>query len=178
MRHYFLTSQRLGFGIWQQEDLAIAMQLWGDFKVTRLFDNRGPLTQTQVNHRLQQEITTQQQYGYQYWPLFARTSQQLIGCAGLRPYDQQRHILEIGFHICAQYWRQGYASEAATTVIDYAFETLQVTALFAGHHPENTGSRQLLTSLGFTYTHDEFYAPTGLQHPSYLLTANSRLSSH
>jgi [ribosomal protein S5]-alanine N-acetyltransferase len=33
--------------------------------------------------------------------------------------------------------------------------------------------RQLLAKLGFHYTHDEFYPPTGLQHPSYLLMRSS-----
>jgi RimJ/RimL family protein N-acetyltransferase len=46
---------------------------------------------------------------------------------------------------------------------------LAASALFAGHHPANRSSRDLLLKLGFRYTHDEYYAPTGLQHPSYLL---------
>jgi RimJ/RimL family protein N-acetyltransferase len=41
--------------------------------------------------------------------------------------------------------------------------------VFAGHNPANTASRGLLARLGFRYTHDELYAPTGLRHPSYLL---------
>ena len=53
----------------------------------------------------------------------------------------------------------------------YAFVSLKVAGLFAGHNPENLGSRNLLTKLGFNYTHDEFYKPTGLEHPSYLLKA-------
>jgi hypothetical protein len=34
--------------------------------------------------------------------------------------------------------------------------------------PGNVASRRLLERLGFVYTHEEFYAPTGLEHPSYL----------
>ena len=45
-----------------------------------------------------------------------------------------------------------------------------VNALFAGHNPKNTASAQLLKRLGFTYKQDEFYPPTGLYHPSYLMT--------
>jgi len=41
--------------------------------------------------------------------------------------------------------------------------------LFAGHHPENHASRRILSKLGFRLTHEEFYPPTGLLHPSYLL---------
>jgi [ribosomal protein S5]-alanine N-acetyltransferase len=33
--------------------------------------------------------------------------------------------------------------------------------IFAGHHPENEGSGRLLAKLGFVYTHDELYPPTG-----------------
>jgi ribosomal-protein-alanine N-acetyltransferase len=48
---------------------------------------------------------------------------------------------------------------------------LEVTGLFAGHNPKNEASRHILAKLGFRYTHDELYEPTGLQHPCYLLTA-------
>jgi hypothetical protein len=37
-------------------------------------------------------------------------------------------------------------------------------------HPNET-LRVLLEKLGFRYTHDEYYPPTGLRHPSYLLKA-------
>ena len=42
-------------------------------------------------------------------------------------------------------------------------------ALFAGLHPGNAASRRTLEKLGFLYTHHEPYAPTGLDHPGYLL---------
>jgi RimJ/RimL family protein N-acetyltransferase len=56
-------------------------------------------------------------------------------------------------------------------VIEYAFNILGVKALFAGHSPANEASRRLLEKLGFRYTHDEYYPPTGLNHPSYLLAS-------
>jgi RimJ/RimL family protein N-acetyltransferase len=172
MSDYFLTSKRLGFRTWSPDDLDLAVGLWGDFKVTKFFDGRGPLSREQVAYRLHQEITTQSEHGVQYWPIFRLESGEHIGCAGLRPYDAPGNILEIGFHIRSEHWRKGYASEAARAVMDYAFVSLKITALFAGHNPKNWGSRNLLTKLGFKYTHDEFYAPTGLEHPSYLLKAD------
>jgi RimJ/RimL family protein N-acetyltransferase len=169
--NYFLTSKRLGFRTWSEDDLELAVGLWGDVKVTKFFDGRGPLSREQVAYRLRQEIATQSEHGIQYWPIFRLESGEHIGCAGLRPYDASRNILEIGFHIRSKHWRKGYASEAARALMDYAFVSLKVTGLFAGHNPKNLGSRNLLIKLGFNYTHDEFYAPTGLEHPSYLLKA-------
>ena len=82
----------------------------------------------------------------------------------------KKNIFEIGFHIRSDKWGQGYAAEAARAVMRYAFIDLEVGGLFAGRNPKNDASRHLLFKLGFRYTHDEFYEPTGLMHPSYLLT--------
>jgi RimJ/RimL family protein N-acetyltransferase len=172
---FFLKTKRIGFRTWKKEDLHLAIDLWGDFRVTRFFDARGRLSQSQINDRLLKEIATRDLHGIQYWPIFDLTSEHHLGCCGLRPYDDATNIFEIGFHICHRYWGHGYASEAARAVIKYAFNTLRVSGIFAGHNPENDRSRHLLLKLGFRYIHDEFYRPTGLNHPSYMLTANQLL---
>jgi RimJ/RimL family protein N-acetyltransferase len=168
---YFLTSRRLGFRTWREADLDLARGLWGDLRVTRLFDARGAFSRQQVEDRLRREITTQRDHQVQYWPIFELATGAHVGCAGLRPYDLPGMIFEIGFHIRPEHWRQGFALEAARAVMAYAFERMVIKALFAGHHPDNTASRRLLAKLGFAYTHDEYYPPTGRHHPSYLLSA-------
>ena len=171
MSKYFLTTRRLGFRAWSEDDHDLALGLWGDPEVTRLIDARGKLSEGQVRDRLDQEIATQRSHGVQYWPIFLLENGEHVGCCGLRPYDQSRGILELGFHIRSRHWRQGYATEAARAVMAYAFERPGVSALFAGHNPRNEASRHLLEQLGFRYTHDELYLPTGLEHPCYLLTS-------
>jgi ribosomal-protein-alanine N-acetyltransferase len=168
---YFLTSKRLGFRVWSEGDFDLALGLWGDPEVTRLIDARGQLSEGQVRERFSQEISTSRSHGVQYWPVFLLENDEHIGCCGLRPYDASKRIMEIGFHICSRHWGRGYATEAARAIIVYAFERLEVTGLFAGHNPKNEASRHILAKLGFRYTHDELYEPTGLQHPCYLLTA-------
>jgi len=168
---FFLRTTRLGFRHWRSSDLGIALGLWGDIRVTRFIDARGKLSREQVQERLEAEIAGQKEHGLQYWPIFLLDSNQHVGCCGLRPYDPARRIYEIGFHIRPECWRRGYAYEAATAVMNFAFEKLGAAGLFAGHNPQNEASRRLLTKLGFRYTHDEYYPPTGLDHPSYLLTA-------
>ena len=80
-------------------------------------------------------------------------------------------------HIRSGFWRRGFAREAALAVIAHGFDRLGASALFAGHNPDNAASRDLLRALGFVYTHDERHAPTGLMHPSYLMTAADRRAS-
>jgi len=93
-----------------------------------------------------------------------------VGCCGLRPYPPEPRVYELGLHLRRTYWGQGLAAEAARAVIEYAFARLDAAGLFAGHHPANDASRRVLIKLGFRYTHDEFYPPTSLNHPSYRLS--------
>jgi len=168
----FLETARLIFRTWAETDFELALGLWGDPRVTEFIDNRGKLDADEVRDRLDQEIANAKTYGVQYWPIFLRSTNEHVGCCGLRAYDLSRIIYEIGFHIRSDYWGHGFAQEGAFRVIDYAFKALNANGLFAGHNPHNTTSRHLLQKLGFRFTHDEYYAPTGLHHPSYMLTAD------
>lgn len=167
---YFLRTERAGFRWWTREDLPLAVTLCGDPQVTRLIDARGRLGEAQIRERLLHEIALQEAHGVQYWPVFLLDTRDFIGCCGLRPYRPAERVLELGVHVRAAYWGHGYATEVARAVMAHAFGQLGLAALFAGHHPSNEASSRLLHKLGFRHTHDELYAPTGLQHRSYLLT--------
>ncbi len=174
MRAFFLSTLRLGFGTWQPEDLGLAAQLWGDARVTALIG--GPFGAAQVERRLREEIARQEAHGVQYWPLFNLADGAHVGCCGLRPSADQLvagepGVFELGFHLRPAFWGRGLASEAAQAVIEHAFTRLRASRLVAGHHPANRDSRRLLERLGFRYTHDALYGPTGLHHRNYTLDA-------
>jgi|SRR5580704_3556146 ribosomal-protein-alanine N-acetyltransferase len=170
---YFLTTGRLGFGHWLTNDLPLAHQLWGNAEVTSLIG--GPFTDEQIEQRLTAEIATMSACDVQYWPIFLLENDRLAGCAGLRPYRLDERIYEVGFHLLPEFWGRGLAQEAGRAVIALAFDKLSAEALIAGHHPANSASRRVLTKLGFQFTNEEFYPPTGLKHPSYLLTRRDHL---
>ena len=163
---YFMQSAQVGFRWWHADDLTAAMSLWRDPQVTRLF-TKDPLTQEQVTQRLTQELKNAQEHRIQYWPIFSLADDSHIGCAGLRPYAAD--TLELGFHLKPAYWGQGLATEVGKRVIENAFENQLAKAIFAGHHPDNKASRNTLLKLGFIGTAAQYYQPTGLYHPSYLL---------
>ena len=145
----------------------MANALWGDPKVTALIG--GPFTDREIREKLQAEITSMAAHKVQYWPIFLLEDDGHVGCAGLRPYRPGEQIYELGFHLRAAYWGRGLAEEAGRAAAAFAFESRGVKALFAGHHPANRASRRVLTKLGFQFTHEELYGPTGLMHPSYIL---------
>lgn len=170
MREFFLSTERIGFSIWTEDDIKDATDLWSDAEVTKYISQNGKMSNKEIRDRLNKEIETFKKWNVQYWPIYLIESCDNIGCCGLRPYDLEKNIYELGIHLKKKHWGKGLANEACRAVVNYAFQTLDVEALFSGHNPDNKASSGLLKKLGFTYTHDEFYKPTGLYHPSYLMT--------
>jgi ribosomal-protein-alanine N-acetyltransferase len=180
-KQYFLESPRLGFRCWTAEDLPLALALWGDIAVTRL--NGGPFSPEQIERRLGEEVERMEAVQVQYWPIFLRTTGEHVGCAGLRPRmlegrganpivgreQDPIRVHELGYLLFPRYWGQGLATEAGRAVIEFAFASIPRIKLFAGHHPENAASRHVLEKLGFHYVGHEFYPPSGLHEPTYLL---------
>lgn len=166
-RPHIFETDRLFFSKWSGGDRELAAELWGDPRVTRYICAAGKFTDVEITQRLLTEIENDRKFGIQYWPCFCPASGELVGCCGLRPHGKDEY--ELGFHLRPDFWGMGYASEAAGAVMQYAFSTLGAKALFAGHNPQNTASAAVLKKLGFSYMKDEYYAPTGLYHPSYEL---------
>jgi [ribosomal protein S5]-alanine N-acetyltransferase len=169
--NYFLKTARLGFRCWTVDDQPLARELWGDIEVTRFFG--GPFSEAEIGERLQREIDRMSAHRFQYWPIHWLPDGEHAGCCGLRPYKPEAGIPELGFHLRPKYWGRGLAPEAATAVIEYAFRTIGVKGLSAGHHPGNVNSKKVLKKLGFSYTHDEFFPALGLNIPYYLLLPRS-----
>ena len=84
MREYFLTTDRIGFSVWTEEDRDLALSLWGSPDVTRLICASGRFTRQEVFDRLALEADNYRRYSVQYFPIFARGDGDLIGCCGLR----------------------------------------------------------------------------------------------
>ncbi len=166
-------SPRLVFRSWAGEDLPLAESLWRDADVMRHMG--GPMTEEDVRTRLETEILRQHELGVQYWPMFLRDaippheSGEFAGCAGLRPWHDEPNVFELGVHLARSSWSRRLGEEAALAVIRFAFETLHLHGLTAGHGPENANSKALIERLGFHYTHSEPWGRRNTMHPYYRL---------
>jgi len=164
---YFLTSDRLGFRHWTEDDEVIAATLWKDADVMRHMG--GPYDDDGVRSRLALEISRQKKFGFQYWPIFLLDTGEHVGCSGLRPFHDEEGVVELGVHIARKFWSFRFGEEAARAVINYAFQNVGANAIVAGHGPMNTNSKVLLHRLGFTFTHEEPWGERGILHPFYRL---------
>jgi RimJ/RimL family protein N-acetyltransferase len=73
-----------------------------------------------------------------------------IGGCGLAQHDGPEP--DLGYWLGAPHWGNGYATEAARAVIDYAFTVLDFEALQAGARCTNPASRRVLEKCAFQWT--------------------------
>jgi RimJ/RimL family protein N-acetyltransferase len=146
---------------WQIEDLPFGMELLGDPAVTALIDSRGKLTEAQVREKLYAEIERERSRDVQYWALFDNRNGDFVGCGGLRPwvYTLGEADFEMGFHLVNRCWGNGFGTEAARGALEFAWEKLQVTRVYAGHHPDNRASERILKSSGSSSSTMVFTSP-------------------
>ena len=76
-----------------------------------------------------------------------------------------------GVPLLKRCWGKGFATEAAFGALEYAWEKLRLSQVYAGHHPDNRASEKILRKLGFEFIENVFYEPTRLMHPSYVCKA-------
>ena len=75
----------------------------------------------------------------------------LMGLVILKKIDQTHRNAEIGYWIGKDYWKKGYATEAALAVINYGFEELNLQRIYAHCLSRNPLSGKVLAKLGMTH---------------------------
>ncbi len=77
----------------------------------------------------------------------------VIGCADIDEIAVRRGSL--GYWLANTAWGQGFASEAGTALLSFAFDTLDLKGLDSGHASDNPASGAVLRKLGFLHIGDE-----------------------
>ncbi|MCR8925781.1 GNAT family N-acetyltransferase [Priestia megaterium] len=83
------------------------------------------------------------------WGIERLDTGELIGTVGFNQWNQKHKRAEIGYELHPQHWGHGYASEAASAVMAYGFDILQLVRIGAVVFLENKASQHVLEKLGF-----------------------------
>jgi len=75
---------------------------------------------------------------------------QAVGSIGIFPQsDIHAKNAEIGYMLSQEYWGQGIMIEAVRQLVEYAFETFDITRIFARPFGTNKSSQRVLEKSGF-----------------------------
>jgi len=163
------SSALLTFRSWTDKDTALAEALWCDPEVTHFFG--GPMTTEQTRARLDLERERENSLGMQYWPMFLRETGEFAGCAGLRPWQMDPTIVEVGVNIMRFAWGLRLGEESLRAVLAYGFDTMTLPVIVAGHGLGHDNSKKLLERVGFAYTHNILWGPKAIEVCMYAIDA-------
>lgn len=85
------------------------------------------------------------------WGIARADDDEIVGTVTIFHIDDEHRRGEIGFAIGRPHWGRGYASEAVTLLIGFAFERLGLHRLEADPDPRNAASIRVLEKQGFKY---------------------------
>ncbi len=97
-----------------------------------------------------------EKYGYGVWAVELAGSGELIGRCGLF-YIPETDETEVDYLLAKAHWGKGFASEAASEALRFAFENAQKTAIVGIVHPENLASQHVLEKIGMRFTRADNY---------------------
>ena len=94
-----------------------------------------------------------------YYAIVLKKENKVIGSISLSITDKRRYpnikiengSRELGFALSKKYWGNGYASEAVSEIIRFAFENMEIPAIYSMTTTLNKKSAQLQEKCGLTY---------------------------
>jgi [ribosomal protein S5]-alanine N-acetyltransferase len=87
--------------------------------------------------------------GFESWMIIKKDSLEIIGDIGFKGYNYQYENIDIGYGIIKEKRKKGFAEEAATELIKWAFSTKIVKEITAKCLRDNNSSMNLLRKLNF-----------------------------
>jgi len=166
--YWIATTERLSlrhFHILDREP--IYRSVFGDPEVMRFGD--GVQTEEWVREWLHTCLERYHQtWGFGPYAVVERQSQEVIGYCGLFffPDINGQPEVEIGYRLARSAWGQGYATEAATAVRDFAFDTLGIKRIIAIIDPDNRDSIHVAEKIGMRHEQDVMLE--GYTHPDHV----------
>lgn len=90
-----------------------------------------------------------------YFSCFLKNDNTFIGHCGLiKRHFNDEEIFELGYAILRKFWNKGFATEALTTCINFAFNVLKIKHLTAFIEPHNTASILVAQKAGMVFKED------------------------
>ena len=160
-----LETPRLLLRPMHQSDFQALYLIFTDPRVMASF-GMDAFTPEQMQRWLSRNLDHQDQFGYGLFSVILKETGELIGDCGLEQMETEG-AAELGYDFRSDFWNQGYATEAACAVRDYAFDALRLPRLISLVRVGNLPSKRVAEKVGMTLV--EEFTRFGIQYWKYVL---------
>jgi RimJ/RimL family protein N-acetyltransferase len=143
------TTDRLVLKERTLNDLEESLNLDRDPEVVKYIPEVFSIINDEAAHRkfVKNRIESNYPKGFGYWSIRLKDNNDFIGWIFLIP--ETTNVAEIGWRFQKAYWGKGYATEAASTIVNHAMNNLSLKKIFAEILIDNISSIKLSQKLGF-----------------------------
>jgi [ribosomal protein S5]-alanine N-acetyltransferase len=161
-----LRSQNLTLSPYREADFPDVARIVTDPRVIWWRDR--PMEEPAVRKFFDRAIAAQAD-GFAWW-LVRDHSNTLLGQAALWPLSSRADTIEVGYHFLLEARGRGYATEAASTLLEYGFGPRNLPEIHAIVLPQNAPSQAVMRRVGMPKVGTHVHA--GLEHDLFRLRQN------
>jgi len=155
-----IKTERLLMRHWRDEDLPLFAAINADTDVMEYYPNT--LTLADSDSMADKLSTLLNERGWGFWAVEQTSDKSFIGFVGLhRPLYELpvTPCVEMGWRLAKKAWGKGYATEAASAALKYAFEQLDLIQVYSFTSVSNHRSRAVMERIKMKNTHENFDHP-------------------
>ena len=142
-----LETARLVLREYTHDDFEAIFEILSDAETMRHYPK--PYDEEMTRLWIERNIERYKKYGFGLWAVTLKETGKFIGDCGITIQNIDGEFLpEIGYHIHKKHWRQGFGSEAASAVRDWAFENTEYNCLYSYMKYTNVESYSTAASIG------------------------------
>lgn len=147
MDNFIMETERLMFRELNPSDYIELCKFLQDIEVMYAWEHA--FSDKQVREWLDKNILRYKNEGFGYWAVINKGNNKLIGNAGLLStlIDGEKRV-EVGYIFNKEFWHKGFAYESAKACVDYAFNKLNLSEIYASIRPTNLSSIKVAEKLG------------------------------
>jgi aminoglycoside 6'-N-acetyltransferase I len=143
-----LETERLFLRQWVPDDWVRFRPLGTDPRVLEFLATE-PWSDERIRRFIERGIEVSRTRGWILWPVIHKDDGVLVGFCGFS--DEFPPDVEIGWRFLPEYWGRGLATEAATAVLNYGFETFGFPRVISVPHHANRRSIRVIEKLGMVF---------------------------
>jgi RimJ/RimL family protein N-acetyltransferase len=146
-----LETERLVLRRLTIDDAEFILELLNDPSFLRYIGDKGVRnTDDAVRYIQTGPLASYEQFGFGLYLIELKTTGVPMGMCGLLKRDTLPDV-DVGFALMPEFWSQGYAFEAAASVMTYGREVLGLRRIVAITNPDNQASISLLQKIGLRF---------------------------
>lgn len=165
----FIETERLILREVLPTDVDGLFELDADPEVHRYLGNKPVTDKAQILTVIKLIRQQYVDYGIGRWAIIDKQTGRFVGWAGLKFVTEltNNHIYyyDLGYRLLKRYWGQGIATQTAIASLNYAFDNLNTTEVYAMADCENGGSNKILKKAGLNLV--ETFDLGGIKHNWY-----------